>query len=151
MSKRSHVVMIKVDPYQRRCIPLRFSGSDFSHDLRRHIGLGLAWKELMLVEDKRMIRQERNPRTGAITKVDIGPTPLIVAAAGMIAKGSPAFKIGDCLSTAGKAILFGKGPGGAIDCPVDLEWLETNLVWMSAEEADNDALPAMNHPDAIDL
>ncbi len=131
---RLDVAVIKIDPVNRRAALLKITGSNLAKDVRRITGAKqLGHMVIQDIEDRRLMgsRQER----GRTVSFDAGPTPLVVAGDASQEKGTPGFRING-VETVGTAVLFGKGLGGMMSVPVDLNWVAANLTWIDASEAD---------------
>jgi hypothetical protein len=69
-----------------------------------------------------------------------GGIPLMVAGGLDMPDEAPAWRLRGAQDTAGIGMLFGKGPnGGMIDVPVDVAWVEREIVWI--EPNPNDGAP----------
>lgn len=135
--------VIRIDPFKQTFTYMVLSGKNLIAPVRRAVrGSALGWKELLTLEETRMmgIRQKANNPAETET-YDAGPTKLIVAANAEADDGLPGFRfLGGNDTTVGYAILFAKSITGTMaDCPVDLTWLGRHLVWISAATADNES------------
>lgn len=147
---RFQVRAIKIDPFRKHFTPIVIPGANLQRAIQRMLkAKQLGWFELCRIEAVRLMgtRQRENGR-GTET-FDAGPMPLIVAGDALAEEGTPGFRFrGIGKSTAGYGLLFGQGPGGGmVNCPVDAEWLERHLVWLTPEEAEADEPVCKNHPD----
>jgi hypothetical protein len=135
--------VIRVDPVKQHFTPMLIEGGrDLARPIQRAIrAQQLGWRELCRIEETRLMGVRDKADGRGTETFDAGPTPLIVAADAMAEMGTPGFRMrGQSESTAGISVLFGQGPGGGmIDCPVDVEWMNRHLVWLTGTEADTDA------------
>lgn len=131
--------VIKIDPIKKTYITMLVSGgNNLARPIQRIIGAKqLGWREICAINETRLMGIRPKAHGPGTETYDAGPTPLIVTCDAVAEEGQPGWRMRGGPSTAGTAMLFGKGlNGGMIDCPVDTEWVKRHLIWLTPEEAD---------------
>ena len=114
--------LFRIDPFKKRIGVLNFSADtpNFALSLQRFT---------------------RANRLGHQKLCDVDGKPLMVAADAESDDGLPGFRMrGSNVKTAGLAVLFGTPPegGGLLPCPVDQEWVERHIVWLTPKECEDE-------------
>lgn len=128
------VTVVRIDPFEQTVTAVTWPGkANYTSNLYAMTkAKTLGHFEICKIEERRLIAVKDG------LTCDGGPMPLMVAADADIKAtiDMPGWKLRDHKAvTAGRAVLFGKGNSGMVDCPVDAVWVEEQIVWLTAEEA----------------
>lgn len=135
---RFEVRAIKIDPFRKHFTPILLKGNNLARPIQRVLkARQLGWMELCRIDAIHQIGHRQRADGLGTETYDGGPTPLMIAAEASPEEDHVGFRFrGIGKATAGYGLLFGQGLGGGmVNCPVDTEWLERHLVWLTAEEA----------------
>jgi hypothetical protein len=109
---RNAVRIIRVDPVHRKIAQLLMKPSSLDA-IRVCRAAPVGYRQLLVIDE----------------------VPLMVAGGMDASPDNGGWRIGGSDNTAGISFLFGQGPGGGmVNVPVDQEWLEERIIWVSAKE-----------------
>ncbi len=119
--RAGQILVIKIDPDRRTVVKMLMRcGHDATPAVRRMLKV----QDVGHYELTRIQKQH----------VEI---PLIVAAGTEVCEEMRGWRLRGGEDTAGIGLLFGKGPGGGmVSVPVDIAWVEREIVWLDGEQKD---------------
>jgi hypothetical protein len=124
------IVIIRLDPLHQTITKLR---KEFGRNampavrqvLRAKTSDKIGWHRLIDIDEKRLFKPDGS---------DGGPTSLVAAGFLNVQREQRRWQFRGCDDHAGVGFLFGQGIGGGmVDCPVDLEWVNSRIQWLEGE------------------